>query len=206
MRVRVEAQRPNPRHVRPAIEALGRGDVIVYPTDTGYAFGCALSSHRGIDELRRLKGIDARHKKPLTMLVASLSDIGRYGVMSNEAFRHVRRLLPGPYTIILRASSEVPRSMRNREHEVGMRMPDHALCTLLVADLGEPLLTGSVTPAEAEPGLEEPESIEARFAREVSVVLDAGPAWPDPSTVLRFTDHAIEVLRQGQGPLPDWAA
>jgi tRNA threonylcarbamoyl adenosine modification protein (Sua5/YciO/YrdC/YwlC family) len=206
MRLRVEAQRPDPRHVTPAVEALRRGQVIIYPTDTGYAFGCALTSGKGIATLRRLKGIHAKHEKPLTMLVADLSDVGRYGVMGNDAFRFVRRLLPGPYTMVLRATSDVPRAMRNRQHEVGLRMPDHALCAMLVRELGEPLLTGSVTPAEEIPELEDPDVYVDRYQGDVAVVLDAGPLWPDPSTVLRFTERQIEVLREGQGPLPDWAA
>jgi tRNA threonylcarbamoyl adenosine modification protein (Sua5/YciO/YrdC/YwlC family) len=206
MRVYVEAERPNPRHLAPAIEALRRGRVIVYPTDTGYAFGCALSSSKGIATLRRIKGIDAKHKKPLTMMVNELSDVGRYGYMSNEAFRYVRRMLPGPYTMVLRATSDVPRAMKNRDHEVGMRLPDHAVCRMLVDLLGEPLLTGSVTAGENEPELEEPELLERQLPPEVEVVIDAGPLWPDPSTVLRFSDSEIEVLREGQGPLPDWAA
>lgn len=206
MRVYVEPDRPNPRHLAPAVEALRRGRVIVYPTDTGYAFGCALSSGKGISTLRRIKGIDPKHKKPLTMLVNELSDIGRYGAMSNEAFRFVRRLLPGPYTMVLRATSDVPRAMRNREHEVGMRLPDHAVCHMLVEQLGEPLLTGSVSAGEEEPELEEPELLEQRLPPTVEILVDVGPLWPDPSTVLRFTETEIEVLREGQGPLPDWAA
>ena len=201
MRVAIEPERPNPRKLQAAIDALRRGEVIVYPTDTGYAFGCLPSASRGITTLRRLKGIHERHEKPLTMLVASLNDLGRYGQMSNVAFRVVRRLLPGPYTIVLRATSDVPRTMKNRQLEVGLRIPAHPLCTMLVELAGEPLLTGSVTPGEAEPELEEPETIETRHRGDVAVVLDAGPLWPEPSTVLRFLDDQMEVLREGQGAL-----
>ena len=116
-RIRIDPDRPDPRRLAPAIDALRRGLVIVYPTDTGYAFGCALSSSKGIARLRKLKGIDKKHKKPLTMLVRELSEMGRYGFMSNTAFRTVRRLLPGPYTMIVHASSDVPRAMKNRNAE-----------------------------------------------------------------------------------------
>lgn len=204
-RLRVDPDRPDPRKLAPAVEALRRGEVIIYPTDTGYAFGCALSSVKGIDALRRLKGLPPKHAKPLTMLVESLNDIGRYGNMSNQAFRVVRRLLPGPYTMVLRATSDVPRAMKNRAHEVGMRLPDHKVCAMLVEQLGEPLLTGSVTPGEDTPELEEPEDLERRFARDVALIIDAGYIWPEPSTVLRFDESGdIEVLRVGQGPVPDW--
>ncbi len=162
MRLRVDAERPAPRKLEAAVDALRRGQVIIYPTDTGYAFGCAMSSKRGIATLRRLKGIDEKHKKPLTMLVNELSDIGRYTHMSNSMFRMVRRMLPGPYTIVLRASSDVPRDMKNKANEVGIRIPDHALCHMLVDLLGEPLLTGSVTAAEETRGL--PRALQGRRA------------------------------------------
>jgi tRNA threonylcarbamoyl adenosine modification protein (Sua5/YciO/YrdC/YwlC family) len=204
-RLRIDPERPDPRKLVPAVEALRRGEVIIYPTDTGYAFGCALSSSKGISTLRELKGIHEKHQKPLTMLVQSLNDIGRYGVMSNTAFRVVRRLLPGPYTMVLRATSDVPRAMKNRAHEVGVRLPDHKVCTLLVEGLGEPLLTGSVTAGEDAPELEEPEDFERRWAHRVALIIDGGHIWPEPSTVLRFDeDGNIEVLRVGQGAVPDW--
>jgi tRNA threonylcarbamoyl adenosine modification protein (Sua5/YciO/YrdC/YwlC family) len=199
----IDAERPAPRKLAPAITALRRGQVIIYPTDTGYAFGCALSSAKGITTLRRLKGIDERDPKPLTMLVRDLAEIGRYGHMGNRAFRVVRRLLPGPYTMVLRASSDVPRAMRNRKHEVGVRVPEHPVCGLLVELLGEPLLTGSVSSLEeGQAALQEPEELLRRYAWAIDHLLDAGPLWPDPSTVLRFIDDVMEVLREGKGPVP----
>lgn len=200
MRVHVEAERPNPRKLQPAVEALKKGQVIVYPTDTGYAFGCAMSSVRGIAAIRRLKGLDERSHKPLTMIVSSMADVGKFGVLSTSHFRVVRRLLPGPYTLVLKAAPDVPRTMHNRHHEVGLRMPDYAVSRLLIEEIGEPLLTGSVTPYDSPiVELEEPEELERRHQREVSVVVDAGPLWPDPSTVLRLIDDEIEVLREGKG-------
>jgi tRNA threonylcarbamoyl adenosine modification protein (Sua5/YciO/YrdC/YwlC family) len=203
MRCRIDPERPSPRKVQPAIEAVQRGEVIIYPTDTGYAFGCGLSSGKGIHALRRLKGIHEKHWKPLAMLVKSFGDIGRYGQMDTQAFRTMRRLLPGPYTLVLRSTKEVPRTMQNRRNEVGLRLPDHAVCSMLVDLLGAPLLTGSVTPAEEPPELEEPEKLEKRYSGDIAVVLDGGPLWPEPSTILRCNLNGIEVLREGQGPLPE---
>jgi tRNA threonylcarbamoyl adenosine modification protein (Sua5/YciO/YrdC/YwlC family) len=200
MRIHVEAERPNPRKLQAAVEALKKGQVIVYPTDTGYAFGCAMSSPRGIASIRKLKGLDERSHKPLTMIVAGMNDVGKFGVLSTSHFRIVRRLLPGPYTLVLKATQDVPRTMYNRHHEVGLRMPDFAVSRMLIEELGEPLLNGSVTRYdEAIAELEEPDELENRYQREVSVVVDAGPLWPDPSTVLRLIDDEIEVLREGKG-------
>ena len=202
MRIHIDAERPAPRKLQPVIDALRRDQVVIYPTDTGYAFGCALSSAKGIATLRRLKGMDERHPKPLTMLVRDLAELARYGHVGNQVFRTIRRLLPGPYTMVLRATSDVPRAMKNRHHEVGLRIPSHPVCTMLVALLDEPLLTGSVSPAESEAQLEDPDDYERRYARDVRVVVDGGALWPDPSTVLRLVDDVIEVLREGQGAVP----
>ena len=207
MRIHVDAHRPSPRKIERALTALGKGEVIIYPTDTGYAFGCALSSGKGIAQLRRLKKIRERDTKPLTMLVNDISQLGRYGCVGNRNFRLIRRILPGPYTIVIRATSDVPRAMHNRHREVGLRIPDHPLCKMLVEELGEPLLTGSVTTLDEEHteeyGLQEPELLERTYAREISVVIDSGPLWPDPSTVLRLMNDEVEVMREGQGEIPD---
>ncbi len=203
MRLRVDPERPAPRKIAPAVEALRRDGVILYPTDTGYAFGCALSSRKGISKVRRLKGFDERSRKPLSMLVNELSDFGHYAIMETNVFRTVRRILPGPYTIILEASNEIPRDMRNRDGEIGLRMPDSLVCRMLVDLLGEPILTGSVTAGEEEPALEDPEEFERIYRGQVDIIVDGGPLWPEPSTVLRAEAGGLVVLREGQGPVPE---
>ncbi len=203
MRIHVDPYRPAPRKLEQALSALQKGEVIIYPTDTGYAFGCCLSSTKGIAQLRRLKKIRERDRKPLTMLVRDLSQLGYYGCVGNRNFRLIRRILPGPFTIVIRATDNVPRAMYNRHREVGLRIPDHPLCQMLVEQLNEPLLTSSVTNLDAEAnGLQEPDALERIYAREVTVVLDSGPLWPDPSTVLRLMNDEVEVVRIGQGELP----
>lgn len=203
MRIRIDPVRPSPRKIAPAIDALKRDRVILYPTDTGYAFGCALSSRKGIAAIRRLKGLDERSRKPLSMLVNELSDFGHYAIMPTSVFRTVRRILPGPYTVVLEASTEVPRDMRNRDGEIGLRMPDSPICRLLVELLGEPILTGSVTAGEDEPELEDPDLLEARHRGALDVFLDGGALWPEPSTVLRAVGGELEILRIGQGNVPE---
>lgn len=203
MRLRIDPERPSPRKLGAALEALRKDQVILYPTDTGYAFGCAFSSRKGAAALRRLKGFDERSKKPLAMMVRELSDFGLYGVMATSVFRTVRRILPGPYTIVLQASTDVPRDMRNRQGEIGLRIPDAPICQMLVEQLAEPIWTGSVTPAEDEPDLEDPEELERRYRGRVEIVIDAGPLWPEPSTVLRGIGNELEILREGKGLVPE---
>jgi tRNA threonylcarbamoyl adenosine modification protein (Sua5/YciO/YrdC/YwlC family) len=202
MRLRIDVERPAPRKLEPAVAALRKGSVVIVPTDTGYAFGCALSSPKGIAKLRQLKSIDERSSKPLSLMVNELNDFGKYGIMDNRVFRMARRILPGPYTIVLKASIDVPRAMKNRNHEIGLRMPDHAVCRMLVDLVGEPMLVGSVSSADEIPEMEDPDVLLLRHQADVEVVVDGGPLWPDPSTVLRAGRDDIEVVREGQGPVP----
>lgn len=192
-----------PRKLAPAIEALRRDQVILYPSDTGYAFGCALSSRKAISMVRTLKGHDARSRKPLSMLVNELSDFGHYAIMETSVFRTVRRILPGAYTIILEASAEVPRDMRNRFGEIGLRTPESPLCRMLVDELGEPIVTGSLTSGDDEPKLEDPEELERIYRGRVEVVVDGGAMWPESSTILQADDHGLEVTRIGKGALSE---
>ena len=203
MRLRIDPERPAPRKLEKAIDALRRDQVILYPTDTGYAFGGALSSRKAVAQIRLLKGFDERSRKPLAMLVNELSDFGRYAIMPTSVFRTVRRILPGAYTVILEASAEVPREMRNRDGEIGLRMPDLAVCRMLVELLGEPLVSGSVTAGDEEPALEDPEDLERIYRGRIEVVIDAGPLWPEPSTILQARGIEFEITRVGKGPVPE---
>ena len=203
MRLRIDPERPAPRKLEKAIDALRRDQVILYPTDTGYAFGCALSSRKAISQIRLLKGFDERSRKPLAMLVNELSDFGRYAIMPTSVFRTVRRILPGAYTVILEASAEVPREMRNRDGEIGLRMPELAVCRMLVELLGEPLVSGSVTAGDEEPALEDPEDLERIYRGRIEVVIDVGPLWPEPSTILQARGIEFEITRVGKGPVPE---
>jgi len=203
MRLRIDPERPAPRKLEKAIEALRRDQVILYPTDTGYAFGCALSSRKAIAQIRVLKGFDERSRKPLAMIVNELSDFGRYAVMPTSVFRTVRRILPGAYTVILDASGEVPREMRNRDGEIGLRIPDLAVCRMLVELLGEPIVSGSVTAGDEAAALEDPEELERIYRGRIEVVVDVGPLWPEPSTILQARGIEFEITRVGKGPVPE---
>lgn len=202
MRLRLDPQRVSARKVQPAVEALLDGQVVIYPTDTGYAFGCSIEHRKAIDQLRRLKGLSPKDRHPLTLILASIQELSEYGHMHNQAFRFVRRILPGAYTVVLNSTSSLPRDLRNKNGEVGLRIPDDPVCQEILAGVGGPLFSASVRPAEDAVELEEPEGLELRYGHQVQVIVDVGPIWPEPSTVLRMSGSEIEVLRQGKGEIP----
>ncbi len=195
MQVEVNARHPEPRKIQRAAQALAQGEVIVYPTDTVYAIGCALGHKRAIDRIYHLTGKD--ESQLLTLVCADLSDIARYAVLENPQYRLLKRLLPGAYTFILPATREVPRMLIGKRKTVGIRVPDHAVSRALVSALEAPLVSTSASYRGEEP-LNDPTEIVARF-KGIELVLDAGYCGVIPSTVVDLTGAEPLVVREGAG-------
>ena len=99
MIVEINAQFPEPRKVKRAVDALLNGEVIAYPTDTAYGLGCDLTNKRALDRLYQIKGMDK--SQPLAFICPDLSEIAKYAIVDNQIYRVLRRFLPGPYCFIL---------------------------------------------------------------------------------------------------------
>lgn len=196
MLIRIHPENPQPRLIKQVAEILRNDGVIAYPTDTIYGIGCSIFSKKGIDHIYDLKGRD--RKKPMSFICADLSDIARYAVVSNYAYRTMKRLLPGPYTFVLRATKEVPRMMQNRQQQVGIRVPDSPICLALVRELGHPIVTTSANLSGADP-IMDPELIEHQWGKLLDVVIDGGVLGGEPSSVVELGDEAAVVLRRGKG-------
>lgn len=200
MRIKIYPDNPDPRAVERAAEILRNGGLIVYPTDTVYAVGCDALNVRAVEKLCALKGIDVRKSK-LSIVCKDLSDISAYAKVSNAAFKLLRRNLPGPFTFILPAGGRLPKIYRNKK-EVGIRVPDNGAARAIAAGLGNPLLTMSARGEEEEEEyFTNPELIEEKYGRRVEMVADGGEGGREPSTVVRCTDGAFEIVRQGKGIL-----
>jgi tRNA threonylcarbamoyl adenosine modification protein (Sua5/YciO/YrdC/YwlC family) len=193
---------PSARKIARAIEILHDGGVAAYPTDTVYALGCAIESRRGAERIYRAKRMD-EHKK-LALICPDLSSASMYAHLSQVAFRLARRLFPGPYTLVVPASREVPRLLvdhSRKRRQVGIRIPDHPIALALVRALGRPLLTSSAVPPGEERALSDPDEVEEHFGRHVDLVIHGGPTPGEPSTVIEIADDEILVLRPGLGPV-----
>lgn len=196
MLIGIHPQNPQLRLIKQVAEILRADGVIAYPTDTIYGVGCSIFSKKGIDRIYELKGRD--RKKPMSFICADLSDIARYAVVGNYAYRTMKRLLPGPYTFVLRATKEVPRMMQNRQQQVGIRVPDSAICRALVRELGHPIVTTSANLSGEDP-LMDPEVIESRWGHLLDAVIDGGILMGEPSSVVELGDERAVVLRKGKG-------
>lgn len=194
----VDIEHPQPRHIARAVEILERGGVIAYPTDTYYGLGCDLMSKKAIERLYQLKGRDK--KKPLSFLCPDLSDVAKYGHVSNFAYRTMKGLTPGAFTFILEATRVVPEIMMSKQKQVGIRVPDAPLARALAAGLGRPIITTSASDTEGEP-LIDAKDIKEKLGHGLDLILDGGVTLMEPSTVVSLIGDSLEVLREGKGRL-----
>ncbi|MCG8555861.1 MAG: threonylcarbamoyl-AMP synthase [Proteobacteria bacterium] len=195
MRVVINPSHPEPRKLRFAAEKLCAGSVIAYPTDTVYGLGCAIGHKRALDKVYRLKALP--RDKALSLVCADLSVAARYVQIDNRAYRLMKQLLPGPYTLILNATRDVPRTLMMRRRTVGIRVPDSPVVAGLVAALGGPIISTSAT--YGGDVLTDPSEIAARFSG-LDLVLDADLGGGTPSTIVDLCGDDPVVLRQGAGP------
>jgi tRNA threonylcarbamoyl adenosine modification protein (Sua5/YciO/YrdC/YwlC family) len=134
---------PQRRFLRQAADVLRAGGVIVYPTDSCYALGCHIGDKAALERIRAIRQTDRNHN--FTLVCRDLADVGKYAVVENWQYRLLRAHTPGPYTFILKASRETPRRLKHERHgTIGLRVPDHPVTQLLLAELGEPVMSSTL--------------------------------------------------------------
>lgn len=164
---------PQPRLLAQVVDSLRDGGLVAYPTDSGYALGCALGNKGGLDRIRQIRRLGDKHH--FTLVCSDFAQLGQFVYLSNSLFRLVKSLTPGPYTFIMPATKLVPQRMTHpRKRTVGVRIPDHELVRALIAELGEPLQSSTLI----LPGHEEPMSVGWEVKEEldhaVDLVVEAG--------------------------------
>lgn len=198
--LKILSDNPNQRYIDMAAEAMRRGEIVIYPTDTLYGLGCDALNNNAIEKICRLKGIKSE-KTNLSIICHNLSEVAKYAKVNNQQFRILKDNLPGPFTFILSALSKLPKAFKGRK-TVGIRIPDNAIALALAEALGNPIMTSSVRdPNSDEDYICEPELIAERFEADVTIVIDGGRSGMEPSTVVDITDDEPEIIRQGLGDL-----
>lgn len=193
---------PNPRKIEQAVEVLHRGGVAAYPTDSVYALGCAIESRDAIERIYRAKGMNKKQK--LALICPDMSTASQFGQFSHTAFRLAQRIFPGPYTLVVPATHEVPRMLtHDKRRTVGIRITSHPIAQAIARELGRPLLTSSaIAPDTDEPCRDADEILEA-FEKHIDVLIDSEQTPAEPSTVLEVNGDDVTVIREGQGPIDD---
>lgn len=198
MLVKIYTDNPSGREIDRVVAVLDRGGIVVYPTDSVYAFACSIRSPRAVERLRRIKGKDCT---VCSVVFDSLARVADYCRVDNSQFRLLKRNLPGPFTFLLEASSRMPDKALERRHTIGIRIPDNPIPRAIVERLGVPLLTTSVHDDEETEYMTDPELIHERFGREADLVIDGGMGHTVPTTVVDLCGGEAAILREGRGTL-----
>ena len=191
---------PQLRLIRRAAELVRSGGVIAYPTDSCYALGWHIGDKGALERVRRIRQADRHHH--FTLVCANLAEVGRFARLDTWQFRILRACLPGPYTFLLRATRETPRRLQHaRRRTIGVRIPDHPVPRLLLAELGEPLMSSTlILPSDPQP-LTEGREIQGRLEHEIDAVLDGGDCGIEPTTVVDLSVTPPLIVRKGKGDL-----
>lgn len=195
----INPQNPQPRLIAQVVEALRHGAVICYPTDTVYGIGCDIFNQKAVKRVHQLKR--RPNDKPFSFMCSNLKDVSTYCHMSNSAYRVMKKNLPGPYTFVLTTMKIVPKIMTSKQKTVGIRVPDNAICRALIDALGNPILTTSATLEESGLPMAEAYQLEERLGSLVDIIIDGGPVYPEPSSVISLIGPCPEVFRQGKGDI-----
>lgn len=203
MLLRINPENPEGRKIRQVVDTLENGGIIIYPTDTVYGLGCDIFNQKAVERICRLRQLDPK-KAMLTFICKDISQISTYAAqIDNAIFKLMRKHLPGPYTFVLRANSQVPKLFKNRKRTIGVRVPDNQIALEIVETLGRPILSASLrSEDEITEYFTDPIDIYEDFKKLVDSVIDGGVGNNIPSTVIDATDSEPVLLRQGAGEWP----
>ncbi len=200
-RLRLHPERPQVRQIRRAAELLRQGMFAIVPTETTYSMMVLPESLDAQEVIRKVRKLDERHLWAL--ICSDLSQAAQYVRIDNNAHRILKRHLPGPYTFILPASSNLSRRVFGKRRDVGIRIPDSPICQMLLEELGTPLLaTSMIFPGEALVTIDS-DLLHERLKHLNCVLMDIGWSGVVPTTVIDLCEEEPHLLRSGLG---EWEA
>ncbi|HKJ41843.1 MAG TPA: L-threonylcarbamoyladenylate synthase [Sunxiuqinia sp.] len=200
MLIKIYEENPNQREIDKVLEVLRDGGIIVYPTDTVYGIGCDIMNAKAVEKVARFKNVTVE-KSNMSFICSDLSDLAEYAKpISNSVFKLMKRNLPGPFTFILEANSNVPKYFKGKKKTVGIRVPDNQVILEIVRQLGNPIMSTSVyDDDEILEYTTDPELIHEKLDNFADLVIDGGFGDNNPSTVIDCTLDIPTIIRQGKG-------
>jgi tRNA threonylcarbamoyl adenosine modification protein (Sua5/YciO/YrdC/YwlC family) len=194
----IHPQNPQPRLIRQAAQIIQSGGIVAVPTDSAYALVCRLDDKAAVERLRKIRGVDEKHH--LTLLCRDLSEISQYARIDNQQYRMLKATTPGPYTVILPATHEVPRRLSHPSRKtIGLRVPENQIMLALLEELGEPLIGTTLQLPGDEHMLSDPDEVQQRLGKQIDLVIDGGAGTLEPTTVIDLTGPEPVLLREGRG-------
>jgi len=194
--INIHPDNPQPRFIKYVAGKITSGAIFVLPTDSGFSIGSALENKSGVEKIRRIRNLSKRHD--FTLMLQSLSQIGEFAKVDNDAFRILKRTLPGQFTFILEATREVPnRLVHPKKKTIGIRVPNKPLIKNLIEELGEPIICVSLIIDGVE--FVNTHDVIDKLQNQIDIVIDSGFCLPTPTTVIDFTRNPYEIVRYGAG-------
>lgn len=202
MLIPIHPETPQERNLTEVANRLRKGQIMIYPTDSVYAFGCAISEKNAIEKICQLRKVDPK-KSNFSIICSDISQLTDYAKqISTPIFRIIKQCLPGPYTFIFKSSNEIPKIFKNKRKTIGIRVPDHVIPVKIVDFLGEPILTASLKEDDdIMEYLTDPELIHEKYGALVDFIIDGGFGKNEPSTVIDVSEDEAKVIREGLGPI-----
>jgi tRNA threonylcarbamoyl adenosine modification protein (Sua5/YciO/YrdC/YwlC family) len=201
--LQVHPVNPEPRHIRKVAEVLRAGGLVVYPTDSCYAFGFHMGDKKPIREIQRIRQTPRDHN--FTLVCRDLAEIATYAKVDNWRYRALKAHTPGPYTFILSATRDVPRRLQNpRSKTIGIRIPDHPVPQAMLEELGEPIMSSTLLLPGDELPINDVDEMQRRLKGDVELIIDSGSCGIEPTTVVDLTRDYPVLLRQGKGTADDF--
>lgn len=195
----IHPDNPQTRLIYQAVEIIKKSGVIVYPTDSGYALGCAIGEKAAMDRIVAIRQLPENHN--FTLVCHDLSEISLYAMVSNQSYRLIKNNTPNPYTFILPATKELPRRLMTKRKTIGIRVPDNAIALALLEALGEPILSCSLMLPNTEVTESDPDEIRDYLEKRVELIIHGGYLGQQPTTVVDLTDETPVIIREGAGDL-----
>ncbi len=194
----IHPENPQLRLIKQAAQIIHGGGIVALPTDSCYALVCHLDDKAAVERLRRVRDIDEKHH--LTLLCRDLGEIAQYAKVDNRQFRQLKNATPGPYTVILEATKEVPRRLSHPSRKtIGVRVPENRIAQALLEELQQPLLGATLILPGADLPLSDPDEIREGLGKQVELIIDGGACSLEPTTVIDLTGDEPVLIRQGRG-------
>ena len=194
----IHPENPQYRLIKEVVDLLQNGGIIAYPTDSGYALGCALGNKNAMDQIINIRKLRKHHH--FTLMMKDLSHIGEYAKLNNSGFRLLKKILPGAYTFILEGTKDIPNRLLNGKRKtIGIRVSSHPVVQSILENLMEPMMSVSLK-------IEGYEFYNSNDVKEVlngsnALIIDSGHCPPEPTTIIDLSNDEVLVLRNGNGSL-----
>ena len=196
--ISIHPENPQYRLIKEVVDLLENGGIIAYPTDSGYALGCALGNKNAMDQIINIRKLRKHHH--FTLMMKDLSHIGEYAKLNNSGFRLLKKILPGAYTFILEGTKDIPNRLLNGKRKtIGIRVSSHPVVQSILENLMEPMMSVSLK-------IEGYEFYNSNDVKEVlhgsnALIIDSGHCPPEPTTIIDLSNNEVLVLRNGNGSL-----